>query len=298
MDATGHLVVLRGGATLRALALPGRPSTIGRVPDNWLVLPDSGVARYQAELEPLGPDVLLTNLGGAEQVALNGRRLLPHQPARLSDNDAIAIGPFQLAYGARPLASEPASQGVIAPTPGKIVESEQTAAEATAVLPRLPDGPSRYLYELPPVYHDDDGFLGRYLKLFEAVWEPIEHRQDRIDMYFDLRTCPPALVAWLASWLGASLDPQLTEARQRRLAAEALDLYRWRGTRYGLTRALEICVGQTPQIVRDAREPLAIVIHMPAPPASDAQRDLALRLAQASCPAHIASRFEGEGWSS
>ncbi len=51
---------------------------------------------------------------------------------------------------------------------------------------------SRYLADLPVIYHDEQGFLARYLKIFESIWEPFEWRQDQIALYFDPRTCPVA----------------------------------------------------------------------------------------------------------
>lgn len=290
----GYVSIFRGGTLLQRRPLRNNTATIGRLPDNWLVLPDVAVARCQAELDPLPSAVLLTNLDAAP-IVLDGHPLLAFQPARLADQARLSIGPFELVYHAEQLPADKASYAPIA-TEARKLGAPQPEPAREANLPVLPDGPSRYLYELPPIYQEADGFLGRYLKLFEAVWEPFEHRQDQIAMYFDPRTCPPALLGWLASWLGVAADPQLLEGpRGRRFVAEALDLYRWRGTRYGLTRAIEIALGQTPRI-EDAPDAYTVLVRMPAPPAEPAERELLRRLLRAACPAHVAWQIKGEGW--
>lgn len=293
---SGHIGVARGASALQLRALPAHAITIGRLPDNWLVLPSPNVARYQAELVPEHEQLLLTNLGSAEQLQLDGRPLLPHQPATLAHGAEIGIGPFLLRYSAEPMPQPAQPFAEIAALPGRVAEPVALPDRTVATLPELPAGPSRYVYDLPVLYHDEAGFLGRYLKLFEASWEPFEHRQDRIDMYFHPGTCPPGLLGWLASWLGVELDPLLPLERQRRLAAEALDLYRWRGTRYGLTRLIELATGQTPAIAEDAHEPFTIIAHMLERPASDAEPLALRRLVFAALPAHLTCRFAGEGW--
>lgn len=52
--------------------------------------------------------------------------------------------------------------------------------------------PSRYLEFLPRVFADND-FLRGFLLIFESMWEPLEWRQDHIDLYFDPRTCPACI---------------------------------------------------------------------------------------------------------
>lgn len=295
-QSSGYIGVVRDASVLQLRALPRRAVTIGRLPDNWLVLPSPLVARCQAELVCDGACVLLINLGDAAQLTLGGRPLQPHQPARLAGGEQIEVGPFQLSYSAEPLPQPAVPYVELAALPGRVDEPAEPLDRLVADLPELPAGPSRYLYELPVVYHDEAGFLGRYLKLFEASWEPFEHRQDRIDAYFRPGTCPPGMLGWLASWLGAVLDPALLPGRQRRLAAEALDLYRWRGTCYGLTRLIELAAGQTPAIVEDVRAPYAITVRMSAPPASAAERTAVKQLVFAALPAHLTCDFAGEGW--
>ena len=69
--------------------------------------------------------------------------------------------------------------------------------------------------------------------MFQAIWEPLEHRQDHMDMFFDPKTYPaPFLQSLGVNVIGQAVE----EGRLRSLVGEAVDLYRCRGTRYGLTR--------------------------------------------------------------
>lgn len=144
---------------------------------------------------------------------------------------------------------------------------------------------SRYLQHLPIIFHDND-FLGRYLLIFESLWEPLEQRQDFLDMYFDPRTCPESFLGWLASWLGITLNQHWPVARRRLLLSEAFELYRWRGTRYGLARMLEICTGLTPEITDGEAQPFVFRIRLTIPPESGVEREFIEELIQAHKPAH------------
>jgi phage tail-like protein len=157
----------------------------------------------------------------------------------------------------------------------------------------LPDGPSsRYLRYLPGLFHDDD-FLGRFLLIMEAIWEPLEQRQDHIELYANPRTCPESFLGWLGSWLSLALDDHWPEARRRNLLKEAMDLYRWRGTRYGLMRMIEVCTGLAPEIddvpapSDSARsEPFVFRVRLTIPPDAGVDRELVETLVRAHKPAH------------
>ena len=144
----------------------------------------------------------------------------------------------------------------------------------------------RYLRDMPMMFEDDD-FFSRFLLIFETLWEPLERRQDHIAMYFDPQTCPAVMLPWLATWLDLELNPHWPEVRKRRLLSEAMELYRWRGTRYGLSRLLEICTGMTPTITEMADQPFSIDIVVSLQTDEAGQRELVERLIQAHKPAHV-----------
>ncbi|MBC8161187.1 MAG: phage tail protein I, partial [Roseiflexaceae bacterium] len=144
---------------------------------------------------------------------------------------------------------------------------------------------SSYVDRLPVIYHDND-FLARYLLIFEAIWEPLEQRQDFIDMYFDPYTTPAEFLPWLASWIDLDLNTHWPEARQRQLLAEATELYRWRGTRYELTRIIEICTGLTPEILEDPAQPFIFRVRLQIPAHSSVDLALVEDLVRTHKPAH------------
>lgn len=110
------------------------------------------------------------------------------------------------------------------------------------------DGYSSYLNYLPAFYKEHD-FIGRFLCIFEDILQPIEGIVDDLPCYFDPGTAPAAFLSWLASWVGLVLDERWPENKSRQLIKSVVELYRWRGTKHGLIRFLEIYTGVTPDII-------------------------------------------------
>ena len=110
--------------------------------------------------------------------------------------------------------------------------------------------PSSLLRYLPSIY-EQDPFIGRFLRIFEDVHMPVRRMASSLPEYFDPVVSPPALQAILGDWLGEEWTgplARLSHEARGRLIREALELHRWRGTRRGLRRALEIATGHTPLI--------------------------------------------------
>ena len=294
---TAQLIVQIDGQTVQTISLAMSVLAIGRTPDNGLVLPHPLVARSHAELRFEASGAILTDLDSSSGTFIGETQLLPHQPQLLTDGTVFQIGPFTLAYRAAPAdtsEAEPDAPVALVAEPAAVATSAASAPPAPR--PKLPalraPGPaSRYLRDLPIVYHDNE-FLGRYLLLFETLWEPLEQRQDYLDMYVDPRTCPADFLPWLASWLDLSFSPYWPEARLRRLLPEAIDLYRWRGTRYGLARMIELCTGLAPEITDDPAQPYLIHIHVAIVPESGVDRHVLEQLIQNHKPAHVGYTLE------
>ncbi|WP_147373036.1 phage tail protein, partial [Calidithermus terrae] len=155
----------------------------------------------------------------------------------------------------------------------------------TYPVPLPPVAQSRYLQYLPVIFHDGD-FLGRFLQIFEGIWEPLEWRLDHLPMYFDPRTAPASMVNWLGSWLGLELDERWPEERRRRLVAEGMDLLRWRGTRYGLSRWIETCTGVAPLIEEIPGQPFVFRVRLEAPAGQELDLELLTELIETHKPAH------------
>jgi phage tail-like protein len=108
--------------------------------------------------------------------------------------------------------------------------------------------PSRLLDFLPASYRDDP-LMGRFLLIFESILNPIENTVDNMALYFDPKLTPESLLPWLASWVDLVLNPSWPLERRRELVQNAAELYRWRGTRHGLSEYLRIYTGAPPEIL-------------------------------------------------
>ena len=71
--------------------------TIGRTPDNSIQLQDSSVSRKHAQMNITPEGVVLRDLGSANGVFVNDKRVLEHT---LSPGDVIKIGATEITYGA------------------------------------------------------------------------------------------------------------------------------------------------------------------------------------------------------
>jgi phage tail-like protein len=108
--------------------------------------------------------------------------------------------------------------------------------------------PSRLLDYLPAAFRDD-ALMGKFLLIFESILNPIENNVDNMALYFDPRMTPESVLPWLASWVDLALDPSWPLEQRRELVQNAAYLYRWRGTRRGLSEYLRIYTGTPPTIL-------------------------------------------------
>ncbi|MCD6285364.1 MAG: phage tail protein I, partial [Anaerolineae bacterium] len=149
----------------------------------------------------------------------------------------------------------------------------------------------RLINYLPGIYHTD--FMARFLGIFEAILTPIEWNIDNFDLYLNPATAPRDFIPWLASWFDIAFDPSWTEAQQRRLLKEAATIYARRGTRWALSRVLEIYTGETPTIddTGSDLEPFTFKVILPAATAR-LEREMIERLIDIHKPAHTLYTLE------
>ena len=286
--ATYFLVASLEGTVLQRLEITASSISIGRLPENVLVLRDQAVSRKHAEVRLDQGKPMLVDLGSASGTFVGATRLLQGQPVVLDQGSEGRIGPYVLKLEMEVKAAAPIAPKYAPPEArSPMLDTDElpvVAARETFPAPLPVGAESRYLRHLPSIFHDAD-FLGRMLLIYEAIWEPLEQRQEHIAMYFSPATCPAPMLAWIADWLSLELDPHWPERRRRELLREAMQLYRWRGTRYGLTRMLEVCTGQPVQITDDPERPFVFRISIPA--YTDVSRDFIERLVRAHKPAHV-----------
>ena len=286
--ASFAVIVSLEGTVLQRVEITETTITIGRLPENVLVLRDQSISRRHAEVRLDQGKPMLVDVGSGSGTFVGETRLLPGQPVPLELGAEVRIGPYKLVLDREAVVTPVLAPAYLPPeTKPSLLESDElpvVAARETLPAPLPVDDRSKYLRHLPSIYGSSD-FLARMLLIFEAVWEPLEQRQEHIAMYFDPATCPSRMLAWLAQWMNLELDPHWPERRRRELLREAMQLYWWRGTRYGLTRMLEVCTGQPVQITEDPDRPF--VFRITVPTYTDVSRDFIERLVQAHKPAHV-----------
>jgi phage tail-like protein len=106
---------------------------------------------------------------------------------------------------------------------------------------------SAYIRYLPTIYQQDL-FFCRFLMIFESVLRPIEGMVDTLPAYTEPEITPDDFLPWLAQWVALALDHSWPLARQRALIAHAVEIYRWRGTSYGLKLHIRCYTGIEPLI--------------------------------------------------
>jgi phage tail-like protein len=109
-----------------------------------------------------------------------------------------------------------------------------------------------YLEHLPAIYRRSDA-IGR--NLVRDVCFVFEHMFDSIDRnltdgwrFYDPHVAPEDFLDWLSSWMAFTIDLDWPEEKKRALIKRAVDLYRLRGTRRGLTLFLKLFTGHEPDI--------------------------------------------------
>jgi len=316
MDAvpgSGYVAVEIAGRRLWTGALATTALTIGRARTNGVALPHPTVSPRHAELRRAPGGLVLTDLGSTRGTFVGSTRLVPRRPVLLARDAVFRIGPYLISYHTQATgADELLRRG----EEGTDLDAEAEPWQESVPFPdvdsgaqdwiMLPDdhplnGPpapsaasgavSSYLRDLPAVFRESD-FLGRFLMIFESLWEPLEQRQDHVEDYFDPRLCPAPMLPWLANWVGIAVDPHWPEDRARNLVAEAMDLYRWRGTRYGLARMIEVSTGFPAEVWDDPAFPGVFNVRVVVPAGFAIARDELRAVIHAHKPVHAGYTLE------
>ncbi len=99
-----------------------------------------------------------------------------------------------------------------------------------------------YINLLPEIYHRSD-FINRLVTIFEQGFEPSVQTFDSLWAYLDPLTAPSSLLPFLAKWVAWELNDRWDEKQQRRLIRNAVELYRWRGSKRGLRLYIHLFTG-------------------------------------------------------
>jgi phage tail-like protein len=112
---------------------------------------------------------------------------------------------------------------------------------------------SEYLQYLPGLYHRNN-LINEILLSIGAIWRPIEEMLDSIHWYSHPLLAPEGMLDYLAEWVDIAFDPRLSIERRRHIIGRAIDLYRWRGTRYGLTEWIRLLTDRHVTIIEAGEE--------------------------------------------
>ena len=139
---------------------------------------------------------------------------------------------------------------------------------------------SRLVAYLPSIYRRDE-FIGRFLRIFEDVFTPLESNVGTLSSYFNPLLTTPECLPWIAGWLDVALDDRIPLARQRQMVSRASELYRRRGTWQALAVALDVALGLN---VKIDEKPGSFSVTFDA---DDVDRDLVSRIVETQRPAHV-----------
>ena len=96
---------------------------------------------------------------------------------------------------------------------------------------------------LPAVYQEEDPFVARFTAGLDDVLAPVIATLDSLEAYVDPLLAPEDFLAWLAGWVGVTVNANAPVGQHRATVARAAELHRLRGTVEGLRTALELLTG-------------------------------------------------------
>jgi serine phosphatase RsbU (regulator of sigma subunit) len=88
------LITLRGPEAGRHFSVESESTTLGRQVDCGICLAGKQVSRQHARIRFEEGRHFIEDLGSSNGTYLNGRRLVPHAPTPISDQDTVQIGPY------------------------------------------------------------------------------------------------------------------------------------------------------------------------------------------------------------
>ena len=158
---------------------------------------------------------------------------------------------------------------------------------------------------LPSMYLEDS-LVQRLTAALDEVLAPIFSSLDNLGAYLDPDLAPDDFLQWLGGWVGMALDESWPVERRRAVLAQAVDLYRVRGTVLGLEAHLRLLTGAEVEIQEtggtawstsaDAEPPgsphFALQVRVRAAGAAGLDAARLDALVTAAKPAHVVHRVE------
>ena len=299
-------------------------TTLGRQEGNDLQLDDQKVSRQHAAIQCTTSGCQITDLNSSNGTYVDGEKLIPNIASALIPGSTVKIGSFTLQLkqvavqeeAVKPPAEEPVpEQPSVAepeekkqPVQAKPPKTRRSRKSGKGKLPppppssEIPVPPDfippgltihsqKLIQYLPGIYHTE--FMARFLGLFETILTPIEWNVDNFDLFLNPETAPIGFISWLAQWFDITFESAWTESQRRTLLKDAHMIYARRGTRWALSRVLEILTGYKPTIIDEGKDlsDFSFKVILPLA-ASEINREMIERLIDANKPAHTMYALE------
>jgi phage tail-like protein len=176
------------------------------------------------------------------------------------------------------------------PPPPPEPEPESAPEPQYPIPPGLSEKSIRYLDYLPGIYRTE--FMEKFMALFESILMPIEWNVDNFDLFLDPSTVPDDFLPWLSNWFEIYFDSSWKVEQRRQLLAEAHRIFARRGTRWALSRLLEIYTQQTPEIIEFEKGMQPYTFKVVIKRKADIDETLMMRMINANKPAHTSYTLE------
>lgn len=301
-------------------------TTLGRQEGNDLKLDDTKISRQHASIQCTVNGCQIIDLNSSNGTYVDGEKLIPNIASALIPGSTIKIGSYTLQFKQVILQEEKiddhepsAEEPVIEESVQLASEKEKRSVQINKVKPRrsrksgggnIPPPPptatpvqseftppgltlhsQKLIQYLPAIYHTQ--FMARFLGLFESILTPIEWNVDNFDLFLNPGTAPVGFIPWLAQWFDIVFESVWTENQRRVLLKDAHQIYARRGTRWALSRVIEILTGYKPTIVDEDNNLPDFTFKVILPlAANQSNREMLERLIDANKPAHTMYTLE------
>lgn len=121
---------------------------------------------------------------------------------------------------------------------------------------RLTVSRESYIKWLPAIYQRGDAtgknFVRDILWIIQHLFGSIDDTLDIVHTFFNSYETPERFLPWLASWSAMVLEADWPLNKKRRLIKQAMELYRMRGTKKGITLFIKLFTDFEPMINENA----------------------------------------------
>ncbi|MCR5032419.1 MAG: phage tail protein I [Lachnospiraceae bacterium] len=107
-----------------------------------------------------------------------------------------------------------------------------------------------FMNTFPEVYREEGSFFHRWMSVYSTIYNDMEEEIDALPGLLDPDTCPAEMLPIYASWLGMDISGGfLPEEVCRNLVKEGYELSKRKGTRWALTRIIQIVLGHEAEVL-------------------------------------------------